>query len=234
MIFSQTAGMIAVVLIMYRFGLKLFKKLQNWLYLLPCLLIAVDNFPFYSYFQGNMRFVDRSLSSVLLFAGYCLVIGMFEECVFRGLIFSILAGYFSKDKAGLIKTFVISSVLFGLAHIFNVFGGNVGGTLLQVGYTTLTGGLFAFALIKTKNVLCCGIIHAVYNFCGLLLSEQGLGGGIVFDLGTGIIMAVISVCVAVFVFYSLYTYKEDELTVLYSRLGIKIPEKQENEAKNNV
>ena len=111
-------------------------------------------------------------------------------------------------------------MLFGGAHIFNAFSGNIGGALLQVAYSTLTGGLFAFVLIKTHNVICCGFVHGLYNFCGLLLSAQGLGNGVVFDVGTTVITLIIAIIVGIFVLISLKGYKEEERICLYKELGI--------------
>ncbi len=215
-------GATAAILLAHLWGLHLFKKVRHWLYLLPCLVIAIDNFPFYSYFSGNMQIIRKEFLDVVLFTFYCITIGLFEEIVFRGILFSILCERFSKDKKGLVKAFVFSSVIFALAHLFNLFvGAGIGETLLQVCYTVLTGGLFAFAFIKTKNILSAVFIHAVYNFSGLILSTSGLGTGIVFDLGTVITMFIVSVVVGIFVLYALYKYEETERKELYERLNIK-------------
>ena len=219
-ILQQTFGGVAMILLMIRSKLRLFDKPKNLLYLLPCMVIAVDNFPFYSYFQGNMQWVRTELIDVVLFALYCLLVGIFEETIFRGILFYAIASRFSNDRKGFIKTYVASSVVFGAAHLMNIFGGNVGAVLLQVGYSTLTGGLFAFALIKTRNIFCAGFVHAVYNFCGLLLSEKGLGTGVVFDVGTGIIMAVISIAIGVFVLINVFRYSEKDRGELYKKLGL--------------
>ena len=219
---EQLCGVFAVILLMCRLGIKAFGKIRGWLYLLPCLLIAVDNFPFVSYFQGNMRFIEYTAIDFLLFAFYCLLVGIFEECVFRGIFFSVFAGHFTNDKKGFIKTYVCSSLVFGGAHLFNLFSdAGLGETLLQVVYTVLTGGLFAFAFIKTQNVLCAAFVHGVYNFCGLLLSEQGLGSGVIFDLGTVLTMLVVSVAVGAFVLYSVWKHPEIQRKELYKRLGIE-------------
>ncbi len=219
-ILQQGIGSVAVILLMLRLRLKLFQKPQNLLYMIPCLIIAIDNFQFSAYFNGKMELVRNSPTDFITFAVYCLLVGLFEECIFRGVIFSVLAGYFSKDRKGFLLTYVISSLIFGGAHLFNVLGGaGVGPTILQVGYTTLTGGLFAFALIKTKNILCAGFTHAVYNFFGLLFDVNGLGMGIVFDTGTVITMAIVSVFIGVFVLYSVWKYPENERKELYFRLG---------------
>jgi membrane protease YdiL (CAAX protease family) len=109
-------------------------------------------------------------------------------------------------------------------HLFNLFSGaGVVPTLLQVVYTTLMGGVFAFVLMKTKNLLCCAFVHALYNFGGLLLDStqrMGLGSGIIFDLGTVILTVILGICIGAFILYNVYKYSEAERSILYKRLGI--------------
>ncbi len=225
---QQFCGSIAAILLIRLLRIKLFGKVQNWLYLLPCLLVAINNFQWWSYFNGLQSLVRTDFWGIFLFALYCLCVGVFEECIFRGILFSVVAGYLPYNKKGLIGTFVISSVLFGFAHIFN-------GNLLQVAYTILTGGLFAFVLIKTKNLLCCGLVHGVYNFCGLLMGKEidlGLGTGIVlFEWGNVLIMGIVAVLMVAFVFYTLYKYSDEEREDLYKRLAVPQKKKHEDTAE---
>ena len=219
-IVQQSLGAAAAILLMVRLKIRLFNKPQYWLYLIPCLIIAIDNFQFSSYFKGNMQLVNDKPLDFILFGGYCLAVGLFEECIFRGIIFSVLASCFSYDKKGLWKTYIVSSVIFGAAHLFN---GISLATILQIGYSTLTGGLFAFVLLKTKNIFCCAFVHALYNFGGLLFEipeRMGLGTGIVFDLGTVITMLIVCVIMGAFVLYSVFKYSEEEVRELYGKLGL--------------
>lgn len=213
-----------VVCLLVFMKIRLFGRVKQIAFVVPCLLVAINNFPFISYFHGNMRFVRTETVDVLCFALYCLSVGLFEEFVFRGVVFSALASIFPKDKKGLVKTFVVSSVLFGIVHLANIFGGaGIVPTLLQVLYTTLMGGVFAFVLLKTKNLFCCAFVHGLYNFGGLLLDtpeRMGLGTGVVFDTGTVLLTVILGVCVAVFVLWNLYKYSEAERSVLYKRLGL--------------
>lgn len=215
---QQLCGAAVGVYALQYLGVKLFRKTYNWLYLLPCLIIAIDNFQFGAFFNGRLQLVRTNPIDFLLFALNCLSIGLFEEIIFRGIVFSVLAGLFSKDRKGFLKTYVVSSVVFGLAHLLNGFSL---GTILQVGYTILTGGLFAFCLIKTKNILCCALVHGVYNFCGLLFDSQGLGNGIVFDTATVVTMLIVSIVVGVFVLYKVWAYSETERAILYRHLGVE-------------
>ena len=223
-ILQQLCGTAAAILLMQRLNVRLFGKPQKWLCLIPCFIVAIDNFQFSAYFNGKMELVYDKPTDILLFGGYCLSVGLFEECIFRGVIFSLLAGMFPQNKKGFLLTYVASSTVFGMMHILNGISVDA---LLQVGYSVLTGGLFAFCLIKTKNVLCCAIVHGVYNFCGMLFGEFnangcviGLGNGVVFDMGTVITMIIVSVLVGLFVIYKVITYSEQERVDLYKRLGV--------------
>lgn len=222
-IIGMLFGICAALLALFRMNVRAFSRPYLGISFWICLLVVVNNFPFISYFNGNASFLyPISFWDALLFALHCISVGFLEECIFRCLIFSCLAEFFPKNQSGLIKTFLLSSFLFGLSHLLNLFSGaGIGETLLQVGYTTLTGGLFAFAFIKTKNVLFPAFLHALYNFCGLLLSTQGLGSGVVFELYTIIITAIIAVIVGIYVFYSLFHLTEGEQSVFYKRLGVK-------------
>lgn len=220
-IIQQTCGCAAAILIMVRLKIRLFSRPEKWLFLIPCLIIAIDNFQFHAFFTGKMQLINTHPLDVILFVGYCMAVGLFEECIFRGIVFSLLAGWFPKNKKGFLLTYVISSVIFGLAHILNGFSI---ATLIQIGYTILTGGLFAFCLIKTKNIICCAAIHALYNFCGLLFNTEsmlGLGAGVVLDGGTMLTMLIVSVLVGGFVLFKVFTYTDEERRKLYQKLGIK-------------
>ena len=219
-IIQQTFGIVASVLLMRKFNVNLFGKPQYLLYILPCIIIAVDNFQWSAYFHGEMTLARKEAVDVFLFAVYSLSVGLFEECIFRGVLFSLIAGRFSQDKKGLWKTYALSSVVFGFAHVLN---GLSLGTLLQVGYTILTGGLFAFVLLKTKNIFCCGFVHGLYNFCGLLFDTEarlGLGNGVVFDLGTVITMSIVCISMGILILYWTYRYPEEERALLYKKLGV--------------
>ena len=198
---------------------KVFAKPQNLLYLLPCLLVAINNLPFIPWINGLNKFANIGTQEVLLFTIYCFLVGAFEEMVFRGLLFPSLLHYFDKDKKGLIKAMVYSSLIFGLAHVVNLFGGaGVTETLLQVAYSALMGGVFVFAFVKTKSIISAIALHSIYNFGGLLFnSEIGLGLGVYFDMPTVIITAVLGVLVGAFVIVTLIRQPKKEVEEIYKR-----------------
>jgi membrane protease YdiL (CAAX protease family) len=214
-------GATAVILIASDFGIQLFKNPKQLWVLLPALVIALDNLPWLSYFAGNMQLTHTQPLHFVLFGAYCALVGFFEEILFRGIFFSVLASIFEQTKKGFLYTYLISSVAFGVIHLLNVFTSG-GAAVLQAGYSILTGGLFGFVWIKTKNIVFPAVIHAIYNFCGLLFTANvGLGTGSVIDMPSGIMMAVISVCIGVLVLYKVWKYPEDEQRELYQRLNVQ-------------
>ena len=220
---ALSVGFLAFLILMKREGSRLFAKPEKLLFLLPAVIVAVDNFQFASFFAGKMQPIKADFFDWVFFACYCFATGLFEEAIFRGTLFPLIADRFEKNKKGLFKTIAVSSTVFGLAHLFNLFTGGGVGVLLQVCYSTLTGLLFAFVLIKTKNVLCPAFIHGLYNFCGLLFAKDvGLGVGVVFDFATGLTMFIVCSIVAVFAVISFVKYTEEERVELYSRLGFGI------------
>ncbi len=215
---QQSCGSIAAILLFRRLEFHLFKGISNPLYLLPCLLIALNNMQWSALFNGKMQLLQKDAISFILFALYCLSTGLFEELIFRGILFGLIVNKFPKSKKGFLLAYLSSALLFGLAHLLNGFSAS---TFLQVGYSILTGGLFAFCLIKTKNIFCCAMLHSVYNFCGLLFdASQGLGSGVVFDLGTILSMLIIDIIIGVFILYKVWTYTDDERKQLYNQFKI--------------
>ncbi len=213
-------GGLVAYLISVECGIKLFQRPQKLWVLIPAAVIALDNFPWLAYFAGKIQLIHTQPLHFVLFGLYCLLVGFFEEVLFRGVFFALLAGIFERTRKGLLLTYLISSLAFGAIHLLNVFQSGAA-ALLQAGYSILTGGLFGFVWIKTKNILFPALIHAVYNFCGLLYTaEMGLGLGSVIDLPTGIMMAVISVIGGVLVLYSVWKYPEEERAELYERLTV--------------
>lgn len=200
---------------------KIFNKVKNLWYLLPCLLVAINNLPFIPWINGVNNFANVGVQEVLLFITYCVLIGIFEEIVFRGIIFPSLLNYFEKSKKGLIKSMIISSAIFGVAHIVNVFSGaGLIETLLQVAYSTLIGGLCVFAFVKTTNIISSIIVHSLYNFGGLLFNPKiGLGLGVSFDLPTVIVTAVLGVLVFAFVLLTLVVQTKEEVDAFYKQIN---------------
>ncbi len=94
--------------------------------------------------------------------------GLWEEVAFRGVIVPLLSRKYKK-----LCTILISGVIFGLAHAFNILGvllsgGNYLLTLFQVIYTTLIGFSMGYMYLKTKSLLPSIIYHYLIDTVGFI------------------------------------------------------------------
>ena len=140
------------------------------LWCLPCLLVALVNFPFASFITGDMSITRMDL--MVLYIIYVISIALIEEIVFRGILLFLCLDYLRNAKLKYFFAALITTSIFALFHLTNLFVG-MGplDVLLQVGYTFLIGGMFAVMMLKTNNVWLCVIIHALFDFGGLLSYE---------------------------------------------------------------
>lgn len=172
------------------------KKPLLWLLALPGLVIAVNNFPFISFFWGSCN-VNFDIGSILFFALVCLGVGFFEEMAFRGCAFMLILKGRTQSRGAIFLSIVISSAVFGLVHFINVFfGASPIAVLLQIGYSALIGALCSMVLLLTRNIWLCVILHASYNFCGGLIDNCGVG--VQWIPAQMIFTAVVAIAVAVY------------------------------------
>lgn len=150
----------------------------NWtrslLWCLPCLLVVLANFP-YSALMSESATIDRA-DLLWLFIADCLLIGIYEEFLFRGLFQNIFDDFFKTSANGKILAIVATSATFALWHLFNLFSGaSAGATLLQVGYSFLIGIMLSSVIVKTKNIWICVLLHFIFDIGGLLIPTLGHG-----------------------------------------------------------
>ncbi len=188
--------------------LSLKTNLKAFLIFLPCMAVAVNNFPFITFFGGK-AYISSGMTEIVLYAVLCLGVGFFEEMAFRGCIFTILLQRRGKRQIDVFISIVLSSVIFGLVHLVNLFGGNVGAVILQVGYSFLIGGMCSVILVKTQNIWYCVVLHAVYNFAGGVVPE--CGGGTIWDTPTVVWTAIVAVIVAAYVIYTLIKITPEDI-----------------------
>ena len=170
------------------------------LWCLPCLAVAIVNFPFSALVNGTATVTYPKLLPLFILS--CILIGITEELLFRGLLHDSLKHFFMKYRCGYIYAVLLSSAIFALWHLVNLFfGQSIGATLLQVGYTFLLGAMFAVTLDKTKNIWLCVIVHALFDVGGTIVTD--LGSGHFQDLTFWILTAIAGVVCAVHIILSL-------------------------------
>ena len=190
-------------------------SLKTTLVVLPCMLIAINNFPFIAFFTGKAD-IDAPISSVIMFAVSCIVIGLFEEFAFRGCVFMAVLGRKGTRSVDVFWSLVISSAVFALVHILNLaVGASIIYVALQIGYSFLIGAMCSVILVKTKNIWHCVVLHSVYNFAGSVVLECGNGTlRDIWNIPTVILTVVVSLAVAAYVIYLLVKIKPCEVEAL--------------------
>ena len=115
--------------------------------------------------------IDRNegVKTVLANLFFTLAIGMIEELYFRG----IICGMWLRKSVG--KAVIISSVLFGVAHILNVVGGaNLLSTIFQIMFAFTYGLVFAVIFYVGGSIVPCLLLHALHDFCSFISADGSL------------------------------------------------------------
>ncbi len=95
---------------------------------------------------------------------------VYEEIIFRGVIFATLLKYKPPVKA-----IIYSSLLFGLWHLKNIFFIDAVQLVKQICYTALFfGPLMAFVTYKTKTIWIPVILHYINNAFAFFMINQAM------------------------------------------------------------
>ena len=218
MIVTRALGGAVFITILAYVGYKVMNPLKrpflrSVLFAIPAFVVAVNNLPIYPLATG-IAGVTSPLWQVLLLALECLMVGLFEEVCFRGVIF---LGFLEKRRATTKDRFVaiiLSSAVFGAVHLINIFlGASPGAVLMQIGYSFLIGAMCSVVLMKTANLWLCVLIHAIFNFCGALVPR--CGEGIIWEPVTVTVTAIIAVAVTVYMTVAFFRIKARECDRIY-------------------
>ena len=153
--------------------------------------------------------------------------GLFEEVLVRGLVLNVLLNKMSDTRKSIIKACWVSSMLFGVLHLFNLTtGAGVIETVGQVIYATFVGVFLAAIYIRTKSLWPSIILHAVidlpdYIFGAFVSSQaieetaqqQAAQGTLEIIISTLILVALSSLCLIV-AFILLRRKKIDEAVLV--------------------
>ena len=103
---------------------------------------------------------------IILFLMF-LFVGLFEEMAFRAVINDAIIYAFRDKKYVFVLSAVVSSVVFGAAHVIG-FDVSSGLAWAQAVGKTASAGIFGLVLLflywKTRNIWACGVVHGVYDF----------------------------------------------------------------------
>ncbi len=215
---SRAIGSIVSLTILFYLGYKVMNPIKKpfWrsvLFCLPAFCVVVNNMPIYPLITG-MATVTAPWWRVLILAAECLMVGLFEETFFRGVVF---IGFLNKRRDTVLKRFlaiVFSSAVFGVVHLVNIFlGASPGAVFLQIGYSFLIGAMCSVVLMKTSNLWLCVALHAIYNFCGALVPD--CGKGTIWEPVTVTVTVIIALATLAYMLVSFFKIKKEEVDRIY-------------------
>ena len=123
---------------------------------------------------GQLIGTKINTSNLVSLIVYVILIGLFEEIFFRGIIENELLEKYSSNKKEVIVSIIISGVIFGAVHLTNLLAGqDLLTTMMQFVQTMAIGILFGTVYYKTRNIWAMIFIHSFYDF-SVLLSEVNL------------------------------------------------------------
>lgn len=120
--------------------------------------LFISKFP--SYMETSAA-IESNATSILGIVSVVLIIPIFEEVLFRGLIYNEL-----KTHLNIIIAIILQSIIFAVSH----------GNMLQGIYTFIMGVVLALVYNKTGSIVAPMLFHITYNLLGsivlpLILSE---------------------------------------------------------------
>lgn len=125
----------------------------------------------------------RPWYEILAFVICMLLVGAAEELLFRGTLAELLLRHFGRTKNGIIKSVIVSGILFGCAHLTNLGGAQTAGVLVQCVLAGMMGMTFAAIYFRSGNLWVTVLLHAFIDLCALCTT--GLFAGSVADVVSG-------------------------------------------------
>lgn len=107
-----------------------------------------------------------SIEKIIFFTLVMVLIGIFEEVLCRGVILNNMLNKWGYTKTGIIKAVILSSLIFGVGHLVNLFiyPTLIIRTLVQIIRASLHGFLFASIYLRCKNIWSVVILHGLYDW----------------------------------------------------------------------
>lgn len=97
---------------------------------------------------------------------YYIGVGIIEELYIRALLLNIIERLAYKTKHATLLAIIVSSVMFGLGHIFGMIGQKALNIICKVIFTIMLGIIFGIIYKKTNNLWLAVIAHIFVDFCG--------------------------------------------------------------------
>jgi membrane protease YdiL (CAAX protease family) len=155
------------LLILWRFGwikASRINRLGNILTWVIVIIILIYKIPLELYaFTGDfaIKFPNSPLAVANLV--YSLQTSLVEETIFRALVLVAMISAWGETKNGQIKAVLLSSLFFGVLHMFNIFIRPFGVVLFQAIVVSLPGILYAALVLSRKSLWPAIVLHWLTN-----------------------------------------------------------------------
>ncbi|MBP5343199.1 CPBP family intramembrane metalloprotease [bacterium] len=147
---------------------------KHLLFIIPCLLVALANFPFSALISGSA--VIERVDLIYILVINCVLIAIIEDFFFQGILRSVIDDYFKNTSHRIFISILVTAIVFALSHLLNLLSGAaIGATLLQVGYTFLIGAMFSTIKTKTNNIYLIVVLHSIFDIGGTIVTKLGNG-----------------------------------------------------------
>lgn len=169
-------------------------RLQPWILIVPPLLYLGIVYPLL--FTGSIapNLHDPRLAAVV--AADAFTAGGMEETVFRGLIFYALVRAWGNARSAVLRAAVVSSVLFSLPHLTNIFFGHqLLRVLAQIAWAFILGMAFALFAYAGASIWPVAFLHGALD---AVVATNRIGKQIVLAPAKAIVMIIASVPVLVY------------------------------------
>lgn len=148
------------------FGLRRKNFLQGVIIGGFMILATLDNLEVTMIEVSDYPVVLPSLYLIIIVIVEQIFVGVFEEFLFRGVVLNILLKKFRrKNHRNKMLAIMISSVLFGMVHLLNLFSEPqmLVATIDQVFYSIFIGVFLAALYLRLNNIWLVVFYHFIYN-----------------------------------------------------------------------
>jgi membrane protease YdiL (CAAX protease family) len=153
------------------------RALDFFLFFLLTAACCATGFLLRMYFGKEVWGINPALNSRLIFEGlwWNMKSVLFEELIFRGVLFYIIW-----KKWGAAKAIIISAIAFGMYHWFShEVIGDARQMAIEFFLSGVMGLLYAYAYVKTNSIITPVAIHFGWNLTqGFIFSSGATGKGV--------------------------------------------------------
>lgn len=182
----------------------------------PMLIIALFNLIASIIAIKGKTFDSNALINLVVFS---FAIGCAEEFLCRGWLLNEFTERYKNDKKQIIASILLSSLIFGIMHISNIWNTNQGlfMTIMQILEATACGFLLGSIYYKTKNIWSVVFIHAFWDFA-IFLRELPM----IRDCETGVLSVEVMTVETLSTIAIILMYILTSILVLRSKTGEKV------------